>query len=73
MSITSQINPALTPEYMRTVAENKYFERKNVRIRPARVFVCPLSPSVQSGCSAVSGECRQKRKTLLRLPSIHFP
>ena len=34
MPIASKVNPALTLEYMRTAAENKYFDRKSARIKP---------------------------------------
>jgi len=35
MSRGSIINPLLTLEYMQTEHENKYFDRKSGRIRPA--------------------------------------
>ncbi len=34
MGIASKINPILTLEYMLTVSENKYFDRKSARIKP---------------------------------------
>ena len=34
MGIASKINPVLTLEYMLTVSENKYFDRKSARIKP---------------------------------------
>ena len=34
MIIASKINPILTLDYMLTVSENKYFDRKSARIKP---------------------------------------
>ena len=46
----SRLNPMLTLEYMRTAHENKYFDRKSAKIKPA-----DLAPLISAFANADGG------------------
>lgn len=50
MSITSTINPMLTLDYIKNEHENKYFDRKSAKIRPAE-----LAPLISAFANADGG------------------
>ncbi|MBQ9445925.1 MAG: putative DNA binding domain-containing protein, partial [Victivallales bacterium] len=50
MSISSSINPMLTLEYLINEHENKYFDRKSAKIRPA-----DLAPLISAFANADGG------------------
>jgi len=50
MPTSSIINPLLTLDYIRTEHENKYFDRKSAKIRPAE-----LAPLISAFANADGG------------------